>query len=125
MMTRLSKRHERALRYIRECAEAGKPAPTDMQIGEVAGRPERGGGIVREIASQGLLCIERKNSCTRRFVFPDGVATDWTDTRRNKSNAMRPCITCGRTFRSNGIGNRMCGECRNNSWIGEAYRIVV
>ena len=120
--------YDRALRFIRKCAEAGQPAPTNLQIGGLVGNPGSGGKIVKGMVSLGLFRIERKNAVVRRFVFPDGVATGWTvpgHQNQKKSKVTRPCITCGRLFLSEGIGNRMCDECRRESWAGEAYRIAI
>jgi len=36
----------------------------------------------------------------------------------------RPCITCGRTFTSEGPHNRMCNECRLEKSSMDDYRIA-
>ena len=33
--------------------------------------------------------------------------------RRNKSTTNRPCMCCKKSFRSTGVGNRLCGTCRH------------
>lgn len=71
---------EAALDVIRRAAKKGAPAPKDRDIARELGASEQSvRQLVRRAEANGLVCREVRSQKFRRFILPDGRATDWTD----------------------------------------------
>ncbi len=67
------------LAILRDAAERGNPCPADWRMGAAAGFKEQGARLaIQQLVRDGLVVVEKRGR-DRRAVFPDGVATDWTD----------------------------------------------
>jgi hypothetical protein len=71
----------RCLALIRAAAEAGAPCPKSPDLADRLGAPDHMAVVdmIDRLVARGAFTVERRTRKVRRFVFPDGVATGWTD----------------------------------------------
>ncbi len=127
-----TKHRKAVLGLIRKAAKNKMAAPSNKEMAKAAGITlDNARHAVAELQRREIIrIVKRGNQNTRRFELNCGSATGWTKCQFSKtSQAPRPrgpkvvtsprkCLSCGKTFESWGVGNRICLSCKTN----EAWR---
>ena len=124
------------LGVIEGAVRAGRPAPTSAELADAAGMetPQHAFRAMQRMAQGGLLRFEG-DSGSRVITLADGRSTAPVPTRaawaarrereRLPSARRRPCLRCGRDFRSEGSHNRICGPCKGLDGYAPTEHTVV
>lgn len=83
----------------------------DVTVVNVKGRSSTGGPLrITEIVSDLVNGLPRGYRGSLRDLVPSTMEPDPAE-----RTAVRDCMTCGKPFTSDGIGNRMCSGCRQRA----------